>query len=185
MADVFISYSKQSPKYTISLAKDLELFGFSVWWDTSLLPGDEFPDLIKQQIDAAKAVVVIWTPSSVKSKWVRAEAQRADTQGKLITVHAPRLDLREIPLPFNTLHSEPVTDRAKLLASIRAKVTNTKNPGDMQISMQEPSLIKRFAEALLFGPANKNSANNSQKNRIAYPAEPCGPRGSDKSSAKR
>jgi hypothetical protein len=37
MANIFISYSKQDPEYTKALAADLEVRGYSVWRDTSLM----------------------------------------------------------------------------------------------------------------------------------------------------
>ena len=117
MADIFISYSKKHAALTGELARDLEAEGYTTWWDTSLLPGDEFPDEIKRQLDAAKAVIVIWTVSSVNSQWVRAEATRAHAKGKLIALHQAGLDFQEIPLPFNTLHSELVSERAKIFAA--------------------------------------------------------------------
>ncbi len=116
MADIFISYSKKHADLTASLARDLEAAGYTTWWDTSLLPGDEFPDEIKRQLDASKAVIVIWTESSVMSKWVRAEAALADARKKLITVRDARVDIDEIPLPFNTRHTELVTERTKIFA---------------------------------------------------------------------
>ena len=116
MADIFISYSKKHAALTESLARDLEAEGYTTWWDTSLLPGDEFPDEIKRQLDASKAVIVIWTESSVMSKWVRAEAALADARKKLITVRDARVDIDEIPLPFNTRHTELVTERTKIFA---------------------------------------------------------------------
>ena len=99
-----------------------------------MLPGDEFPDLIKSKIDSAKVVIVIWTANSVKSQWVRAEAARGDQQGKLITVHAPGVDFKDIPLPFNTRH-EAVTNRklyAALLGRGVAPVTRSpeRKPGE-------------------------------------------------------
>ena len=112
------SFCKQHAQLTKELACDLEAEGFTTWWDTSLLPGDDFPEEIKRQIDAAKVVIVIWTESSVNSKWVRAEATRADQQNKLITLHGPGLDFQDIPLPFNTRNSEVVTDRAKIFAAL-------------------------------------------------------------------
>lgn len=119
MADVFISYSKQDPEPTAALAKDLEAQGWSTWWDTSLLPGDEFPEVIKHQIEIAKAVIVIWTTNSVKSQWVRAEAMLGHSQGKLITLFAAGLDVTKIPLPFTTLHREPVANREKIYATLQ------------------------------------------------------------------
>jgi hypothetical protein len=119
MADIFISYSKKHPEHTVALAADLEARGYSTWWDTSLLPGDEFPEVIQRQIDMAKAVIVIWTANSVKSQWVRAEAALGYRQRKLITLFVPGLDFQYIPLPFNTLHREPIANRGKLYAALR------------------------------------------------------------------
>ena len=101
MADVFISYAKRHAHFTEELARDLETEGFTTWWDTSLLPGDEFPEEIACQIDAAKVVIVIWTEASVESPWVRAEANRAHAQGNLITLHAVGLDLKRVPLSWS------------------------------------------------------------------------------------
>jgi hypothetical protein len=42
MADVFISYSKIRHAETVQLAGELEELGYSVWWDTSLLPTGSF-----------------------------------------------------------------------------------------------------------------------------------------------
>src|SRR5208337_75207 len=118
MADIFISYAKLHAQLTEDLANDLEAQGFTTWWDTSLLPGDEFSEQIKREIDTSQAVIVIWTESSVASPWVRAEANRAYQLRKLITVHATGLNLEQVPLPFNTLQSSLVTDRAKLFAAL-------------------------------------------------------------------
>lgn len=94
----------------------------------SILPGDEFPEAIKRQIDASNAVIVIWTSTSVNSKWVRAEAARADEQNKLITVYAPGLDLRQIPLPFNNRHLEPLANRDKIYLALSAIIGKVKTP---------------------------------------------------------
>jgi hypothetical protein len=118
MADIFISYAKKHARLTEELARDLEAEGFTTWWDTSLLPGDEFPEQIKNEIDAAQAVIVIWTDSSVASPWVRAEANRAYGHGKLITLRAAELNLEQVPLPFNTLQSSLVTDRARVFSAL-------------------------------------------------------------------
>lgn len=122
MADIFISYSKKEPQWTIDLARDLEAQGHTVWWDTTgLLPGDAFPVKIRAEITAARAVIVIWSESSVASEWVYAEAEEAQLQGKLIITHVPRLNLRAIPMPFTGKHSDPVTEREKIYAALAAR----------------------------------------------------------------
>ncbi len=49
---------------------------------------------------------------------MRAEAERADKQNKLITLHEPGFDFQKIPLPFNTRQTDAVTDRAKIFAAL-------------------------------------------------------------------
>jgi hypothetical protein len=50
MADVFISYSKASRTETEQLATELQGKGFSVWWDASLVAGDNFGDVILSEL---------------------------------------------------------------------------------------------------------------------------------------
>lgn len=118
MADIFISYSKDDRALTESLARDLEEAGYSVWWDARLVGGDEFNSKIKRQITDAKAAIIIWTPSSVESRWVQAEAKQADDEGKLIPVRLEQLPIKAIPLPFNTLHTELASNRIALVAAL-------------------------------------------------------------------
>ena len=77
MADIFISYSKQSKAETEHLAAELQAKGFTVWYDTSLVPGDSFRDVITSELAQARAAIVIWTADSVKFDWVCAEARAA------------------------------------------------------------------------------------------------------------
>jgi hypothetical protein len=49
LADIFISYSKQEPEPT----RKLEARGYSVWWDTSLLAGPDYTDVILRELAAA------------------------------------------------------------------------------------------------------------------------------------
>lgn len=120
MADIFISYSKHEPELTTQLAAELEALGYTTWWDTSLLPGERFPDKIRHELEAATVVIVIWSATSVKSEWVYAEAKLAQELGKLITVHAPSCDIKSIPLPFGARHVEPVSNRSKLYTALKS-----------------------------------------------------------------
>jgi adenylate cyclase len=53
-----------------------------------------------KQLAAARAVITIWTPNSIKSDWVRAEAGAAKAAGKLIPVKTHDLAYADIPLPL-------------------------------------------------------------------------------------
>jgi adenylate cyclase len=106
MADIFISYSKADHALAFKLSAFLEAEGWSVWWDRDLSAGEAYRDEIMRELAAARAVIVIWTQTSVGSDWARAEAGRAKAEGKLIPVKAPGLTYSDIPLPFGEMHTE-------------------------------------------------------------------------------
>ena len=118
MADVFISYSKTDRQHAEALANDLKLHGYTVWWDTTLYGGEDFHDVILQALDDAKAAIVIWSESSVKSHWVRGEAQHAQSQQKLIPTKFAKLRDTDIPLNFRALHTELLEDRDRILRAV-------------------------------------------------------------------
>jgi TIR domain len=117
-ADVFISYSKARPRVTKQLSAFLESEGFSVWWDTELKPNQVFSREIDARLNAAKAVIIIWTPHSIESDWVRAEAEHARRQHKLINTRTPNVKPEDIPKPFNQTHVVEVGDRAAIVAAL-------------------------------------------------------------------
>ena len=103
MSDIFISYTKTDHALALRLAAFLEAEGWTVWWDNSLGAADLYRDEIMKQLAAARAVITIWSPNSIKSDWVRAEAGRAKADGKLIPVKTPEVGYSDIPLPFGEM----------------------------------------------------------------------------------
>jgi hypothetical protein len=81
--DIFLSYSREDRAAARIFAECFVHEGFSVWWDASLHSGETFDEVIEKELRDAKAVVVLWSPRSVASRWVRAEATQADRRGKL------------------------------------------------------------------------------------------------------
>jgi hypothetical protein len=84
VADVFISYSRLDQAHANAVAGGLESRGWSVWFDTRLIAGDTWDDVIERELTNAGCVVVLWSKHSVKSRWVRAEARRALKAHKLV-----------------------------------------------------------------------------------------------------
>ena len=80
----------------------LEAEGWSVWWDPSINPGEEFDSLISRELDAARTLVVIWTAASVESRWVRGEARDAADRGVLVPA---RFDNVRMPIVFRAIHT--------------------------------------------------------------------------------
>jgi len=58
-------------------ADALSAGGFSVWWDVGLKPGEAYDEVTEAALRNAKAVIVLWSPRSAQSRWVRAEATLA------------------------------------------------------------------------------------------------------------
>jgi hypothetical protein len=86
LANVFISYGHDDRATARRFADALEHEGFSVWWDASLRSGDAFDAAIESALREAKAVIVLWSKTSVQSRWVRAEATLADRNRTLVPV---------------------------------------------------------------------------------------------------
>jgi len=122
MADVFISYAKTDRPLALKLAAMLEAEGWKVWWDTSLAIGDDFRNEIMTELGRARAVIVIWTNASIKSDWVRSEAGRAQADRKLIPVKLEHLTYKDLPPPFDVLHTENVSEDDKIRAAVVAQL---------------------------------------------------------------
>jgi hypothetical protein len=118
LADIFISYSKSDQDRVRLLAAAIETVGHSVWWDTDLLSGTNFREVIMAELARARAVIVLWTKTSIHSEWVQSEAGRAHSDQKLISIKTKDISYKDIPPPFDTLHAVDINDRDGILAAI-------------------------------------------------------------------
>jgi hypothetical protein len=100
--ELFISYSREDRPRARLFAECLSEEGFTVWWDAALRSGETFDEVIERNLRAAKAVVVLWSPRSVVSRWVRAEATLADRRGCLAPVIIEPCDR---PIIFELTHT--------------------------------------------------------------------------------
>ncbi|WP_298303988.1 toll/interleukin-1 receptor domain-containing protein [uncultured Erythrobacter sp.] len=107
MPDVFISYSRHDQEAVARLAKKVEAEGYDVWWDAELPPHKSYGDVITEKIGAAKAAIVVWSETAAASEWVRAEADVARNQKKLIQTALGDLIP---PLPFNQIQFADIGD---------------------------------------------------------------------------
>jgi hypothetical protein len=122
VADIFISYSKKDHEEARLLAAYLEAEGFSVWWDTTLKSGEQFRKVIMTELGRARATIVIWTENSVESDWVQSEAGRAHADRKLIPVKSKALRYKDIPPPFDNMHTENIDRRENILGAVVAQL---------------------------------------------------------------
>jgi len=100
--DIFLSYARTDRAVARLFADSFAEEGFTVWWDASLHSGETFDEVIERNLRDAKAVVVLWSPRSVASRWVRAEATQADRRNKLVPAIIEQCDR---PIIFELTHA--------------------------------------------------------------------------------
>jgi adenylate cyclase len=101
LADVFISYARSAEGHAHRIVEELRALGYSVWRDDDLPAHRSYSEVIEEHLASAKAVVVVWSADGVSSEWVRAEADVARTNKKLVQLS---IDGAALPLPFSQLH---------------------------------------------------------------------------------
>ena len=157
LADVFLSYARASASDAERIAAGLRSSGFSVWFDTDLPAHRAYSDVIVEQLDAASAVVVLWSKDAAASQWVRSEANRARETERLVQV---RLDDARLPMPFDQIQcaelrawsgDEAATGWRSVIASVAA-LTN-REPASLAPAVPSPRPVVDRRRALIAGGA--------------------------------
>jgi hypothetical protein len=108
MSDIFISYAREDRERAKALAEALTARGWSIWWDHNIRAGEEFDEVIAENLAAAKCVIVLWSSVSARSRWVKTEAGEGARREVLLPV-ALEADV-EIPLEFKRLQTVYLND---------------------------------------------------------------------------
>lgn len=102
MASIFLSYSRADRPKAQAVAEALMAEGLTVWWDKVLRAGQTYDEVTEGMLREADVVIVLWSATSVKSKWVRAEA----TLGQRSSVLIPAMiEEAERPIMFELTQS--------------------------------------------------------------------------------
>lgn len=101
MTAIFISYERSAATIAKRVAEQLRAGGRDVWLDTELPLDRPYADVIRGRLEAASAVLVLWSKPAVQSEWVRSEADFARQQRKLVQAS---LDGAMPPMPFDQTH---------------------------------------------------------------------------------
>ena len=86
MSDVFVSYNREDLKAAQAIVDGLIAEGFGVWMDQNLQAGENYDEITEDRLHKARAVVVLWSSRSVKSRWVRAEATIGARKNTLVPI---------------------------------------------------------------------------------------------------
>ncbi len=106
MADVFVSYAAEDRDRAAKVSTALIELGWSVWWDRRIIAGQTFDQVIEQELDAAKSVVVLWSKHSIESEWVKNEAAAAAERDVLVPA---AIDEVRLPLEFRRRQTADLT----------------------------------------------------------------------------
>ncbi|HYD13845.1 MAG TPA: toll/interleukin-1 receptor domain-containing protein [Allosphingosinicella sp.] len=171
MVDVFISYSRANRDIVCRLADAIGRLGYVVWWDEELPAHLSYGEVITAKIVEARATLVVWSAESAASEWVRAEADMARNQKKLIQTS---IDDCPPPLPFNQIQYAAIGDWAgeddhpgwrKAKASLAALC------GPAPVEAIEPAPIAvpaaKLPPAAVYRPPQRPARSRSRAHRLA------------------
>ena len=78
LGKVFLSHSWKDKPFVRQLAKRLWREGYQVWLDEKeLVPGDQLAARLSEAIDRCRVVIVVVTPASIESNWLKFELNKA------------------------------------------------------------------------------------------------------------
>jgi len=152
MVDVFISYKREERARCERIQEKLKALDLDVWFDARLTAGKRFDREIEEAVRGAKVVVVLWSPASVESEWVREEAGVGKARNVLAAI---RINPCDLPFGFGTTHVEDIHEAEfaddhpawlKILGRIGDLVGRPALADYSRAIGQATSLLHRFAD---------------------------------------
>ena len=144
---IFVSYSRADQSRVLPIIQLLQQAGFNTWWDGLLEGGERFSHATEDALNRAKAVVVLWSKTSVQSHWVHDEATRGRDRGALVPLS---LDGVEPPLGFGQFQ---VIDLSRAKMSVKDDAIQRMLRKVEALHGSESAMVKR---APLVIPAQAN-----------------------------
>jgi hypothetical protein len=145
MHKIFISYSRRDIAFVRRLAGDLEKAGYQVWWDVSdLRGGDDWVRVIPEAIESSDMFIVVLSPNSAASEWVRKEyTQALSLRKRIIPV---MLEKTAVPFALNTINYLDFTSEEEYAASLNALLRDLGYTGEpVTPSGTLPGTFRRYA----------------------------------------
>ncbi|MGH8520763.1 MAG: toll/interleukin-1 receptor domain-containing protein, partial [Gammaproteobacteria bacterium] len=95
MSDIFVCYSKTDRAIATQLGQRLRDEGWSVFIDRHIDAGHRWSEEIESQLAAARAVLTLWSSSSLRSRFVLDEAHDAADRGIIFPAR-----IEEVTVPY-------------------------------------------------------------------------------------
>ncbi len=123
---IFLSYSRKDTPTMQRICDDLRAAGLSVWTDAGIEPGTPlWKDSIELAIEEAGCLVVILSPDSKHSQWVKRELEYADSQSKPIFPVLARGDESDA-IPFLLIGAQFVDIQAHYTAGVQVLISTVR-----------------------------------------------------------
>jgi len=152
--DVFISYARAD----VAEAERLETLlsapphNLNVWRDkTRLLPGEHVDFAIPDALRQAKAVLIVWSATSIASDWVRHEASYAVVEGKAATLSLAGFDYGTLPSVYRPLNCGDVADTLTNPTKLVARLSELADPARRQANRIDISRLPATFAKRLYG----------------------------------
>lgn len=117
----FVCYARENLEAAEQLVKALEARNIAVRWDQQFEPGVSVDDEIETALEAAAAIIPIWSDEALASQYLRAEAAVALDRGNAIPVSVDGFDPKRLPFRFRGLQCCNVADIARIVAALKAR----------------------------------------------------------------
>lgn len=144
-ARVFLSYAQGDRGVAEDIARALRSAEFSVWFETwELQPGDSIAARLREGLSASDFLVVLLSPDSVKSRWVREEMTlglSSELRQRAITV-VPTM-IRDCEVPPGLQHFLSIDLRGDHALGVSKLVETLSLARDVDFSRLSP---RRFEE---------------------------------------
>lgn len=154
LTEVFLSYAREDIAVARQVADHLREEGWSVFWDRDIPVGKTWEDIIEERLSRAACVVVLWSSTSVRSDWVRAEAAAAADRGVLVPA---LIEAVSPPARFRIIQTAHLVGwhgrrehigLASLIAAVRTSVDLTGESSHAQ-SVNQSTQMQRAPERAL------------------------------------
>lgn len=99
---LFISYSHEDKPVAKQLAETLSQRGYEVFWDAKIPPGMTFDTYIFENLQGSNAVIVLWSKNSIRSDYVKEEAEYAKNRRMLVPLN---IDGTDLPFGFTRIQA--------------------------------------------------------------------------------
>lgn len=146
--DIFLSYSRRDSEIMERIRNDFTVAGFSVWTDKEIELGTpSWQDIIQEKIEQSGCVVVLMSPNSKDSEWVKREIFYSKSQNKLIIPILVAGDERTA-IPFALMgsqHANACDDYSGAITKLINKIREKTGSGDKRAHLATSSSIETFS----------------------------------------